>query len=136
MKVKAHLFEYFYAIFLILGCVPSYIYWVDILFSYHYWYLAIHLTLLYCLFRQNQDTWWILFTLAVGMLLVDKFIEANISYACVTTFNIIQWFCYYYGDTSNDHLQLFDWIQTIGYCMQYVLLMWILLKHTRSKYGI
>jgi hypothetical protein len=128
-------FEKLYVLFLIINIIPTYRHGIDLVYDYHYWHLTMHCTLLYCLLKQNSDTWWVLLALSSGMLIGHQwFIQHNFASMFVTSHNFQQYVIYKY---PNIFIEPFvSYLIFFFSFMQLVLLIWILLKRTRVKYGI
>lgn len=129
------IFEILYALFLIINIIPAYGHGIDIVYDYYYWHLTTHCTLLYCLLKQNKDTWWLLFTLSMGMLVGQQwFRQHNFASMFVTSYNLEQYVIFRYPVIFTESITIC--LQFFFAFMQYALLVWILLKSTRVKYGI
>jgi hypothetical protein len=131
------LFEKLYILFLIISLTPLYaVHFIDLFGRYCYWNLLIHTTIIYCLWKQKQETWWILCFLTIGLVLGNWSNNDTIAYARDTSFFLLNWLGNYWGAETNKHLNLIFLITQYYNLMQCILLFWLTLRSTKLKYQV
>lgn len=132
-----NLFEKLYMIFLTISIAPLYcVHFIDLFGRYCYWNIAIHSTIIYCLWKQKSETWWVLCFLTMGLVLGNWSNNDTIAYARDTSFFLLNWLGNYWGAETNKHSNLIFLITQYYNLMQYILLFWLVLRSTKLKYKV